>query len=59
VDRDTGFPRRADEGATQLPLLDDPRERAFAELVRREMKTGARVPGDVHRLDRGDAVCGQ
>ena len=48
-----------DERGPQRALLDDPRERAFADLVGAEIEHRAVVALDPHRLDRRDPVGGK
>ena len=45
----------AHQRGAQHALLDDPRERALAEVVRAKVSTRAAVAFDAHRLDRRDA----
>ncbi len=55
-------PRRVHGGhqrGAQRALLDDPRQRALAQLVRRKVERRTRVTLDMHRFDRGDAIAGQ
>jgi hypothetical protein len=44
-------PDERDQSGAQLPLLDDPRERALAKLVGREIESRAVVADDVHGFD--------
>src|SRR5947207_7978064 len=49
-----GTPNRTDQGGTKLAFLDDPCERAFAEIVRGEVNRAPAVALHMHRLNRSD-----
>ena len=56
VHRDTARAHERDERGAQRALLDDPGERALAQLVGGEVEERARIALDAHRLHGGDAI---